>query len=112
MARPLANRHNSIEWFGKGSGMKRILHYKQLLDVWEEEFEKGKRLALLDGRISRIFGPEAGGIELSSGLRAFFVPRRGYKESTYVRSLDENKPVKFCLAFSYDGLVACAVRDA
>ena len=112
IARPLANRHYSIEWFGKGSGMRRIVHYKQLRDVWEEEFKEGKKLALLDGRISRIFGPESGEIELSSGLRAFFVPMRGYEGRTYIRSQDENKLIKFHLGFSYDGLIAWAVRDA
>jgi len=112
MARGLANRHRIIEWFGKGSGMKRILHYTQLPGSWEEEFEKGTMLALLPGRIARIFGREAGQIELSSGLMAFFVPARGHQGQIYTKSLHENREVKFHLGFSYDGLQAWAVRNA
>jgi len=81
MARSLAIRHNSIEWYGKGVGMKRILHYSRLSKSWEEEFEKGERLSLAEGRVSRTFGPEAGDIELSCGLKAFFVPGRGFKRT-------------------------------
>jgi len=110
MARNLAIRHNSIEWYGKGTGMKRILHYSQLPKYWEEEFEKGERLSLVEGRVFKIFGPEAGSIELTCGLKAFFVPGRGFKR-TYVRSRDENKAVRFYLSFAYDGLRAWAVRD-
>lgn len=111
MARTLAIRHNSIEWYGKGVGMKRILYHTQLPKAWEEEFEKGDKLSLVEGRIARIFGPGAGNIELSCGLSAFFVPGRGFGR-TYGRSQDENKAVRFYLSFSYDGLRAWAVRDA
>ena len=111
MARILAIRHNSIEWYGKGVGMKRILYHSQLPKAWEEEFEKGDKLSLIEGRIAKIFGPEAGNIELTCGLSAFFVPGRGFKR-TYSRSQDENKAVRFYLSFSYDGLRAWAVRDA
>jgi len=111
MARALAIRHNSIEWFGKGTGMKRILHYSLLPKSWEAEFEKGDKLSLVEGRVSRIFGPEAGDIELSCGLRAFFVPGRGFKR-TYVRSRDENKAIRCYLSFTYDGIRAWAVRDS
>jgi hypothetical protein len=111
MARTLAIRHNSIEWYGKGVGMKRILYHTQLPKAWEEEFEKGDKLSLIEGRIAKIFGPEAGNIELTCGLSAFFVPGRGFKR-TYSRSQDENKAVRFYLSFSYDGLRAWAVRDA
>jgi len=111
MARTLAIRHNSIEWYGKGVGMKRILYHTQLIKAWEEEFEKGDKLSLLEGRIAKIYGPEAGNIELKCGLSAFFVPVRGFKR-IYSRSQDENKAVRFYLSFSYDGLRAWAVRDA
>ena len=111
IARPLPNRHNSIEWLARGTGMRRLLHYTQLSEPWEEEFEKGDKLILQDARISRIAGPEAGEIELPSGLKAFFVPGRGYKNRTYIRSQDENKSIKCYLAFTYDGLRAWAVRD-
>jgi len=110
-ARNLTIRHNNIEWYGKGVGMKRILHYSQLPQPWEKEFEKGETLSLVDGRVYKIFGPEAGQIELSCGLMAFFVPERGFKRS-FVRSRDENKAVRFYLSFTYDGLRAWAVRDA
>lgn len=111
MARTLAIRHNSIEWFGKGNGMRRILHYSLLPKSWEAEFERGDKLSLVEGRVSRIFGPEAGDIELSCGLRAFFVPGRGFKRN-YVRSRDENKAILCYLSFTYDGLRAWAVRDS
>lgn len=111
IARSLGNRHNSIEWLARGNGMRRILHRKQLAVTWEEEFEKGDKLILLDGRISRIFGPESGEIELPSGLRAFFVPGRGHGGKTYIKSQDENKSVKYYLSFTYDGLRAWDVRD-
>jgi tetratricopeptide (TPR) repeat protein len=111
LARNLTIRHNNIEWYGKGVGMKRILHYSQLPEPWEKEFEKGEMLSLVDGRVYRIFGPEAGQTELSCGLIAFFVPERGFKRP-FVRSRDENKAVHFYLSFTYDGLRAWAVRDA
>ena len=111
LSRNLTIRHNSIEWYGKGVGMKRILHHSQLPERWEKEFEKGERLSLVEGRVHRIFGPEAGQVELSCGLIAFFVPERGFKRP-YVRSRDENEAVRFYLSFAYDGLRAWAVRDA
>ncbi len=78
----------------------------------KKNLKKGRSLPYWMGVSLEYLAQKRGGIELSSGLRAFFVPGRGYKGRTYVRSLDENKPVKFCLAFSSDGLVAWAVRDA
>jgi hypothetical protein len=89
--------------------MKRILHYSQLPK--SREVEKGERLSLVDGRVYKIFGPEAGQIELSCGLTAFFVPGRDFNRP-YVRSRDENEAVRFHLSFTYDGLRAWAVRDA
>jgi hypothetical protein len=109
LARNLAIRHSNIEWYGKGVGMKRILHYSQLPK--SREVEKGERLSLVDGRVYKIFGPEAGQIELSCGLTAFFVPGRDFNRP-YVRSRDENEAVRFHLSFTYDGLRAWAVRDA
>ncbi len=107
----LHNRHNSIEWYGKGSGMNRIVYHRRL-GKWEDEFEKQALLQIMDGQISSISGPEAGKIEMTSGLEVFFVPNRGYKGTTYAKGRDENKKVKFFLAFSYDGLRAWSVRDA
>ena len=109
-ARRYATRTNSIEWLGTGKGLKRLLHYRSLGE-WDEEFERGERLALADGRVAAIHTPAAGELELSCGLRAFFVPspRRG---RPYSKARDENRAVEFYLAFSYDGLRAWSVRDA
>jgi hypothetical protein len=107
----LGNRHNSIEWFGKGSGMSRIVYHGHL-GKWEDEFEKPSKLQLVEGQISSIAGPAAGKIEMPSGLEVFFIPNKGYKGVTYSKGRDENKKVKFFLAFSYDGMRAWSVRDA
>ncbi len=109
-AQPLGNRHYSIEWYGKGKGMMRLKNHR-LLGKWEEEFENQSNLELVDGQISSISGPGHGFIEMNCGLQVFFVPNRGYSHP-YAKGRDENKKVKFFLAFSYDGLRAWSVRDA
>ena len=109
-AQPLGNRHYSIEWYGKGEGMMRLKNHR-LLGKWEEEFENQSNLKLVDGQISSIIGPGHGFIEMNCGLQVFFVPNRGYSHP-YAKGRDENKKVKFFLAFSYDGLRAWSVRDA
>ena len=78
LVRELPNRHFSVEWLGSGNGLDRIVHH-HLLRTWEDEFEDGSKLALVKGRVAAIRRPEQGLVELESGLKAFFVPGRGYR---------------------------------
>ena len=110
-ARGLPNRHASNEWYGKGAGLTRIVN-RSRLGAFEEEFRELKTLTLLDGRIAKIMGPEAGEIELSCGLKSFFVPNRGFDGQSFLKGRDENRRVQVCLAFTYDGPRAWATRFA
>jgi len=110
LAKNLRNRTQSIEWLGKGRGLGRLLHYTRLGE-WDQEFEKGDKLILVEGTIASIANPAAGQIELSCGLSAFFVPGRGFRGRVFAKGRDENKPVRFYLAFAYDGMRAWATRD-
>ena len=109
MVRENPDRHFSSEWLGKGDGLRRILPY-HVLGRWDEEFREGSQLALIKGRVASIRRPEQGWIELDFSLRAFFVPSHGYEGDTFLADRDENEPVEFYLAFSYDGPVAWSVR--
>ena len=109
LVREAPNRHFSSEWLGRGNGLRRIVPH-HLLGKWEDEFEDGRNLTLVKGRIALIRGPAQGWIELESGLRAFFVPGRGYQGDNFLKARDENEPVEFYPAFSYDGLRAWSVR--
>lgn len=103
------NRTRSYEWFGKGNGLGRLIHYSQLGE-WDEStdfYADKSRLARVEGRVLKVNGPEAGTIELSScGLPVFFVPAKASVE----RGRDENLQVDFYLGFSYDGLRAWSVE--
>ena len=109
LAQGMPNRHYAREWFGTGTGLKRIVPSNELGE-WEQAFDRLDRLALVEGRIISMRGPESGEIELTCGLKAFFVPARGHRGSAFYREKDENAQVRFCLAFAYDGLVAWATR--
>ncbi|MBN1964614.1 MAG: hypothetical protein JW910_08200 [Anaerolineae bacterium] len=102
-------RTRSYEWFGSGEGLAQLVHYTELGE-WEEGgdfYTDTSRLEQLEGRVSKINGPEAGTIELAScGLTAFFVPARAQIE----KGRDENARVRFFLGFSYDGLRAWSVE--
>lgn len=112
-ARSLRNRNYCFEWYGKKNGLKKLVHHSQLGDRDEEsDFKNNEHLSLIRGRITKIIGPEAGQIELSSGLMAFFIPARGKKQGGYLKGRDENQIVDLYLGFSYDGLRARNVRDA
>lgn len=103
------NRNRSIEWVGRGEGIKRLVHVSQLGTFDENGFwSESSRLERLPGTIVTISGPEAGQIEFANGLRAFFAPGR----SGHVKGRDENRRVTFVLGFSYDGHRAWEVRNA
>jgi hypothetical protein len=82
--------------------MRRIVHYQRLGDDWERELESLEVLALTEERIVEIRGPESEQIELTCGLKAFFVPGRGHRGAVFAAGRDENRPVQLCLAFTYD----------
>lgn len=108
-ARERRNRTGSFEWVGQGREVERLVHYTEL-GRWEEPrdfWSEADKLARIEGRIARIAGPEAGTIEASGGLHAFFVPGR----SGHVHNRDENRAVTFYLGFSYDGPRAWEVKN-
>ena len=109
LARNRRNRTKSLEWLGSGNGLARLVHHSEL-GKWDEKdkdyWETPTTLARVKGRISRIDGNQAGQIELSGGLEAFFVPvREGFSKDR-----SENVRVDFNLGFSYDGLRAWDVK--
>jgi hypothetical protein len=109
LAKNRRNRTKSFEWLGPGEGLPRLVHQERLgewdrgTDFWMDS----SPLVRIGGVISRIWGGEAGEIEIEGGLPAFFVPAR----SGHSRGRSENFPVTFFLGFSYDGLRAWGVQD-
>ncbi len=102
------NRTGSFEWIGAGEGLGHLVHYSELGE-WSSDrdfWEGAARLSRVRGTIVSISGPEAGLIEVSGGMRAFFVPGK----SNHSRGRDENRIVEFYLGFSYDGPRAWEVR--
>jgi hypothetical protein len=103
------NRHRSYEWLGTGPGLRRLVHYSELGE-WadaDDFYSNTSLLEVVEGRITKISGPEAGVVELMScGLPAFFVPAR----AEVTKGRDENLTVTFYLGFSYDGLRAWSVE--
>jgi hypothetical protein len=100
MARYRRGRTKSYEWFGRGSGVKHLVHHSQLGD-WNQSTEFWENISPLErvnGIIARVEGSQAGTIELPSGIKAFFVPARGNFSSRNV-----NQKVSFYLGFSFDG---------
>ena len=94
------NRDRSYEWLGEGSGIARLVHQSRLGD-WDRDrgfWKNTEPLTRVSGRVARINGPQAGFIELTGGLEAFFVPAR-----SGLSPGSENTPVRAFLGFSYDG---------
>ena len=109
----LPHRTRSFEWLGKGSGIQALVHEKGL-GAWDpssEFWSNVDKLRPVRGRISSIHGPAAGEIELTNGLKAFFVPAKGSISGGYLRNRDEGRDVSFFLGFSYDGLRAWSVVE-
>ena len=102
------NRDRSYEWLGDGSGIARLVHQSRLGDWGHDQgfWEHTNPLKRIHGRVARINGPQAGTIELSGGLQAFFVPA---KARLYHGS--ENTFVTTFLGFSYDGPRAWDVAE-
>ncbi|HBA66730.1 MAG TPA: hypothetical protein DCZ48_11250 [Methylococcaceae bacterium] len=105
-----SDRTWSYEWLGKESGLKQLVHHN-LLGEWDHTQRFWQDTSSLDrvkGVISTINGPQAGTIELATGIKAFFVPG----VSGHSASRSANSPVTFFLGFSYEGLRAWSVQDA
>lgn len=105
-----SDRTWSYEWLGNESGLKQLVHHNRL-GRWDRSksfWKDTSSLSRVKGVISSIKGPQSGVIELSSGIKAFFVP--GVSGHSVGRS--ENSPVTFFLGFSYDGPRAWSVKDA
>jgi len=102
-------RTHCLEWFGKRSGLKRIVPYKNAISRNDsnEMVINTELLEKIRGKISYIKGPEGGTIELACGLTANFIPARGIGFS---RDKDINRNVNFYLGFSNDGLRAYEVE--
>lgn len=118
LASGLQRTTTSFEWFGKESGLGSLVH-SSTLGEWDDEenfFSNSASLRPVRGRIAEIRHQGSGYIELTSGLRAFFVPSRGRaygrEDGRYVSGQDINREVEFFLGFSYDGLRAWSVHDA
>jgi tetratricopeptide (TPR) repeat protein len=108
MARFRRDRTKSYEWLGKGVGARRLVHHSQLgdWDTSKEFWQRTSSLSRIEGRIAKIDGLQAGEVELSSGLTAFFVPgKSGFT------SKNLNHKVSFFLGFSFDGMRAWDVRE-
>lgn len=103
------NRTGSFEWLGRGDALARLVHYSEL-GGWSTEgdfWRDSGRLSRVRGTIGMISGPQSGHVDLSSGVRAFFVPGR----SDHAKGRDENRTVDFYLGFSYDGPRAWEVQN-
>lgn len=100
----------SYEWLGNELGMKQLVHHSRLGE-WDRSnrfWEDTSALMRVEGVIASISGPQAGVVELASGMKAFFVPG----VSGHAMGRSENTAVTFFLGFSYDGLRAWSVENA
>jgi len=107
-ARYRRDRSFSFEWFGCGCDLGTMVHHDEL-GAWSEQkgfWELDEKLTRVSGIVVSILGPQAGEIELNSGLRAFFVPG----SCGITKARDENVYVTCFIGFSYDGLRAWSVQ--
>jgi len=109
------NRTISFEWLGDGQSLQSLVHFSVLGERDESRsfWTDTSKLRLEQGRVADIRGPEAGHIELSSGLLGFFVPSRARSEKggAMLKGRDENALVETYVGFSYDGIRAWDVRS-
>lgn len=103
-ARYNAWRTYSREWLVNVPGIKGVISHSSVGE-WDERIEffaDYSRLREVEGRVSKIIDNGKGVVTLKCGLNAFFIPGR----FGITQGKDENKSIKFYLAFSYDGLIA------
>ena len=113
LAHHLPRTTTSFEWLGNRQGIAALVHASSLGE-WDSErafWTNTSQLRTVRGRIAQIRNLGSGGIELQSGIRAFFVPSRGLVIGGYVPGQDVGRDVEFFLGFSYDGLRAWSVRN-
>lgn len=99
----------NFEWYGVGTGSKKILNYIELGSMKNEGlklFEDDSKLQVVEGTIITINDRQKGKIKLKCGLEAFFVPAIGKFE----KGRDETTNVIFYISFRYDGLQAWQVK--
>ena len=113
LARDLARTTTSFEWLGREGGLSALVHISTLgsWDVKKNFWPNTEHLRPIRGRIAQIRNHGSGEIELTSGLRVFFIPSRGAVPGGYVAGQDIGREVEFFLGFSYDGLRAWSVHD-
>ena len=113
LAQDLSRTTTSFEWMGNETGLAGLVHVSTLgeWDTKKEFWPNTEHLRAVRGRISRIRNHGSGEIEMTSGLRVFFIPSRGDVPGGYISGQDIGREVEFFLAFSYDGLRAWSVRD-
>lgn len=105
LARGRRSRTWSFEWLGHGKGISALVH-QSALGEWKEDFYSDvSKLARVSGRVSSISAAQQGEIELSAGIRAFFVPAKADIQP----NRDENAQIECYVGFSYDGLRAWQV---
>lgn len=109
-------RAQSLEWFGTSQTANKVVHRSELGN-WDEDrrfFANVSMLRTVEGVVTRIDSPTKGEIEvlspnrderLASSLRIFFQPK-----GNFLQGRDNNRPVQFYLAFTYDGLHAWEVQ--
>jgi hypothetical protein len=103
------DRTRSVEWLGRGEGVRALVHQSEL-GPWDEDsqfYRDTNKLGRIEGRVVEYEGPQAGTIELEgSGVQAFYIPSRLRHTQ---RSL--NQRISCFLGFSYDGLRAWSAHD-
>jgi hypothetical protein len=107
-ARFRRDRTRSFEWLSDGMGLQQLVHQERLGE-WHRDsnfWTNSDPLKRVNGVIAAIAGPQAGEIEVSGGIRAFFVPG----PHDFAKGRSENRKVTFFMGFSYDGPRAWSVR--
>lgn len=97
----------SLEWLGRPGELCPIISADDLriTNPVGNEQVRDERLTRLRGTILEIKGPQAGWIEVSRKIKAFFVPGIDFS-----RGYDEQLVVDFQVGFSFSGLRAWDVR--
>ncbi|MBF0539133.1 MAG: hypothetical protein HQL03_12870 [Nitrospirae bacterium] len=106
IARFRRDRILSFEWIGTGNGIQRLVHQSSLGEKKDGFWTLTNKLERINGITTFIDWPQKGEIEISGGLRAFFIPRKyGFNSG-----VDTNIKVTCFIGFSYDGLQAWEVK--
>lgn len=104
------NDRYSFEWFGSGSGVKRLVNHRQLSGMNSKnrffDDDKVQLLERVEGTVTNIYSRQSGKIKLMCGLECFFVPfHAGLEEG-----VDETAKVSFYVGFRQTGLTAWEVK--